>query len=99
MTSLRRDNPPILLELDLTQPMIEVEPDDPIAKLRSRGKPRLRAVLRTLHEAGDDARVVGLIARLGGSAMPLAIAQEVRAAVQAFAASGKPTLAWAGAFG
>jgi protease IV len=99
MTALGRDNPPILLELDLTQPMIEVEPDDPIAKLRSRGKPRLRAVLRTLHEAGEDARVVGLIARLGGPAMPLAIAQEVRAAVQAFATSGKPTVAWAETFG
>jgi protease-4 len=99
MASLTRHNPPTLLELDLTQPMIEAEPDDPIAKLRSRGKPRLRAVLRTLYEAGEDKNVVGLIARLGDTTMTLAIAQEVRAAVRAFAGSGKPTVCWAETFG
>jgi protease-4 len=99
MAFLTRSNPPILLELDFTQPMIEVEPDDPIAKLRSRSKPRLRAVLQALHEAGDDPRVVGLVARLGGPVMPLAIAQEVRQAVRAFAASGKPSVAWAETLG
>jgi protease-4 len=88
-----------LLELDLTQPLLEVEPDDPIGKLRSRGKPRLKAALRALHEAGDDPRVVGVIAKLGGSAMPLAIAQEIRDAVRVFAASGKPTVGWAETFG
>jgi protease IV len=90
---------PILLELDLTQPMVEVEPEDPIAKLRSRNRPRLRKVLRTLYEAGADPRVGGLIARVGGSWMPLATAQEIRAAVRTFAASGKPTVAWADTFG
>jgi protease IV len=99
MTTLSRQSHPILLELDLTQPMVEVEPEDPIAKLRSRGKPRLRAVLRALHEAGEDPRVAGLIARVGGSSMPLATAQELRAGVRAFAASGKPTVAWAETFG
>ncbi len=97
--ALSRSNPPILLELDLTHPLIDAEPDDPVAKLRSRGKPRLRAVLRTLHDAGDDPRVVGLIAKLGGSVIPLAIAQELRAGVRAFAASGKPTVAWSESFG
>jgi protease-4 len=99
MVSLIRRTPPLLLELDLTQPLIQVEPDDPVGKLRSRGKPRLAKILRTLHEAGDDSRVVGLIARVGGAALPLAIAQEVRAAVQTFAASGKPAVAWAETYG
>jgi protease IV len=90
---------PILLEIDFSQPMIEVEPDDPIAKLRSRGKPRLRTVLRTLHEAGNDPKVAGLIARVGGAKMELAIAQEIRTAAQQFAASGKPTIAWAETLG
>jgi protease-4 len=90
---------PILLELDLTQPLVEVEPDDPIAKLRSRGKPRLRPVLRTLHEAGDDSRVAGLVARIGAAPLALAQVQELRAAVAAFRASGKPTVAWAETFG
>jgi protease IV len=99
MASMTRHNPPTLLELDLTQPLIDAEPDEPIAKLRTRGKPRLRAVLRTLHEAGGDANVVGVVAKLGSGSMPLAIAQELHAAVRAFAGSGKPTVAWAETFG
>src|SRR4051812_18809380 len=99
MAALSRRTAPILLELDLTQPLVRVEPEDPIGKLRSRNKPRLAKVLRALNEAGDDPRVGGLIARVGGTALELAIAQELRAAVGRFAASGKPTVAWAETFG
>src|SRR4051794_5864121 len=95
----RRTKPPMLLELDLSQPLVEHEPDDPLAKIRSRGKPRLRAVLRALHEAGSDPRVVGLVAKVGDTGMTLARAQELRDAVQVFAGSGKPTVAWADTFG
>src|SRR3954452_8761310 len=95
----RRSSHAILLELDLSHPLVEQEPDDPIAKLRSRGKPRLRPVLKALHEAGDDPRVVGLVARVGDASMPLARAQELRDAVGVFAASGKPTIAWTDTFG
>ena len=94
-----RHHPPLLLELDLSRPLIEHEPEDPLAKLRSRGKPRLRPVLRALHEAGSDDRVVGLVAKVGDTGMPLARAQELRDAVVAFAASGKPAVAWADTFG
>ena len=55
-----------LLELDLTEMPVEQEPDDPISRLRSRGRHRLRPTLRALHEAADDPRVVGLIAKVGG---------------------------------
>jgi len=99
MPSLHRSQSPLLLELDLNQPLVEVEPEDPIAKLRSRNKPRLRAVLRTLYDAGSDPRVAGLIAKVGNPAMSLAQAQEIRDAVRAFAASGKPTFAWAETYG
>src|SRR3954452_9755398 len=95
----RRSSTPILLELDLSHPIVAREPDDPTAKLRSRGKPRLRPVLRTLHEAGTDPRVVGLVAKVGDTSMTLARAQELRTAVAAFAAGGKPTVAWAETFG
>src|SRR3954454_13746709 len=97
--SVSRKKPRLLLELDLSHPLVEQEPADPVAKLRSRGKPRLRPVLRALHEAGDDDRVVGLVAKVGDTTMPLARAQELRDAVAAFAASGKPTVAWADTFG
>jgi protease-4 len=99
MTSILHRTPPTLLELDLTRPLIDAEPAEPIAKLQSRGKPRLSAILRTLHEAGADPQVVGLAAKLGGTAMPLAIAQEIRDAVKAFAASGKPTVGWSETYG
>ena len=88
----------ILLELDLTEMPIEQEPDDPLGRLRSRGRHRLRPTVRALHEAARDPRVVGLIARIGG-ALPWAGMQELRQAVLAFAAGGKPTLAWAETFG
>jgi protease IV len=95
----RKDKLPILLELDLSQPLIEVEPDDPIAKLRTRGKPRLRPLLRALYEAGNDDRVVGVVARIGSAGVSLAQAQEIRAAVAAFRATNKPAVAWAETFG
>ncbi len=98
--SLHRAKPPILLELDLTQPLVEHEPDDPIAKVRSRGKPRLRPVLRALREAGTDDAVAGLVAKVGDSpTLTLAGAQELRDAVAVFAESGKPTVAWSDTFG
>lgn len=96
MVSLRR--PQLLLELDLTSAPVEVEPEDIVGKLRSRHRPRLRAVLRTLHEAGDDSHVRGLIVKVGGG-LSWARAQELRDGLQAFAKSGKPVVAWADTLG
>jgi protease IV len=90
--------PQTLLELDLTEPLVAPEPDDPIARLRARGRRLLRPTLRALHEAAEDRHVVGLIAKVGGI-WPWATMQELRRGVQAFAASGKPTLAWVETFG
>jgi protease IV len=90
---------PVLLELDLSRPLLEVEADDPLGRLRSRNRPRLRSVLRALHEAGPDRRVRGLIARVGGSPLGWTTMQELRAGVRAFGASGKPTVAWSDSFG
>ncbi len=90
--------PQTLLELDLTEPLVAPEPDDPLARLRARGRRLLRPTLRALHEAAEDRHVVGLIAKVGGI-WPWATMQEVRRGVQTFAASGKPTLAWAESFG
>jgi protease-4 len=91
--------PHLLLELDLTSAPVELEPDDLLGKLRTRQRPRLRAVLRALYEAGDDARVRGLIVKVGGGALPWALAQELRAGLVAFGKSGKPVVAWAETFG
>jgi protease-4 len=97
MPPLRR--PDVLLELDLTSAPIEVEPDDLLAKVRSRHRPRLRAVLRALHEAGDDRHVRGVVVKVGGATLDWATMQELRAGLLAFRKSGKPTIAWAETFG
>jgi len=90
--------PQTLLELDLTEPLVAPEADDPIARLRARSRRLLRPTLRALHEAADDRHVVGLIAKVGGM-WPWGTMQELRRGVQTFAASGKPTLAWVETFG
>ena len=97
MVALHR--PELLLELDLTTAPVETEPEDVLAKLRSRNRPRLRAMLRALHEAGGDASVRGLLVKVGGGALPWATMQELRAGLQAFAASGRPVVVWAESFG
>lgn len=57
------------------------------------------AIVRTLDRARRDERVLGLVARFGETEPPLAIAQEVRAAIQRFKAAGKFTIAYAPSFG
>lgn len=98
MSALPGRRPSLLLEVDLTESPAVVDADDPLARLRARGRHQLRPILRALHEAGTDRHVVGLIAKVGG-ALPWATMQELRLGVRAFAASGKPTFAWAESFG
>jgi len=97
MSSLPGRRRSLLLELDLAEPLASPDGDDPLARLRARGRHQLRPILRALHEAAADPHVAGLIARVGG-ALPWAVMQELRLGVRAFAASGKPTLAWAESF-
>jgi len=97
MPALPGHRPHHLLEVDLTA-LPAVPGDDPMARLLARGRPQLRPILRTLHDAAADRRVVGLVAKVGGR-LPWAAMQELRRAVQAFAASGKPTVAWAESIG
>jgi protease-4 len=87
-----------LLELDLRESVVEYVPDDPLARLLNRRALRVRDVLDALELAADDERVVGLVARVGGQ-HGLGVVQELRDAVTAFRASGKPTVAWADTFG
>lgn len=98
MIALSGRRAPVLLELDLTEPPADPDLDDPIDRLRNRGRRLLRPTLRALHEAGSDDRVTGLVAKVGGR-LPWPMMQELRAGIAAFAATGKPTTAWAESFG
>src|SRR3954453_9486310 len=89
--------PQTLLELDLTEPLIAPEPDDPVARLKARNRRLLRPTLRALHDAAEDRHVVGLIAKVGGT-WPWAAMQELRLGVEGFVASGNPALAWTESF-
>ena len=88
---------PLILELDLAEAPADPPQGDPVARFTNRNRHLLRPALRALHEAADDRRVVGLVARVGGS-LSWTMAQELRAGVAAFAGSGKPALAWAETF-
>jgi protease-4 len=98
MSGLIGRRPSLVLEVDLSELPAVPDADDPLARLRARGRPQLGAILRALHDAAADRHVVGLIARVGG-ALPWAAMQELRLGVRAFGASGKRTLAWAETFG
>jgi protease-4 len=90
---------PLLLEIDLTAPAPDDPPSDPLSWLQSRNRPHLRTIVDRLEEAADDARVAGLVVKLGAVKMPVAQAQELRAALHRFGRSGKPSFGWAETFG
>jgi len=95
----RESRAPVLLELDLSRGLQEAAPGDPVTALRSRGVPTLRGVVDRLHRAADDRRVVGLVAHLGAGSLSPSQADELAAAVEGLAASGRSTVAYAETFG
>ena len=88
-----------VIELDLTRPLVEDIPDDPLAKLTLRNRLVIRDVVDALVRAADDDRVDGLVVRAEGSIGGLATAQELREAIARFRESGKFAIAWAETFG
>lgn len=89
----------ILLELDLTHGLLEAPPADPLAAWRARTTPALPGIVRRLREARSRPEVAGLVAHIGGDGLEPSQAEELGAAVEAFAAAGKPTVCWAETFG
>jgi len=89
----------VILEADFEQGMIESIPDDGLARILMTKKLRVRDVVEALQKASKDDRVKGLVARVGQSSVRLAQVQEVRDAIIAFRATGKPAIAYAETFG
>ena len=94
-----RRNAALILELDLTDGIVEGQPADPVSALLSMRRTHLRDVLGGLRRARTDPQVKALIVKIGGQRIGLAMAQELRDAVRAFRDSGKLTVAWAESFG
>jgi len=83
-----------VLTVDLDQPVLEGEGGGWFGS--SDGKAvSLRTLLDALERAAADDRVKGLVAHIGTPRMGMAQAQEVREAVHAFRANGKPTYVYA----
>lgn len=89
----------LFLELDLNQPLVEVDGGDPFVRVLRPGSLTLREVLEALERARNDSRVVGVILNCSGAAVGLAQAQELRDALRAFAARGKQVVAYTDTFG
>ncbi|MEU8266430.1 signal peptide peptidase SppA [Sphaerisporangium sp. NPDC049002] len=95
----QRRTAPLVLELDLTEGLTEGPPSDPLSAVLAMRRTRLADVLEGLRRARRDPRVKGLVVKLGGRPMGLAMVQELRTAVVQLRAAGKLTVAYAETFG
>jgi protease-4 len=89
----------VVLEADFEQGMVEYIPDEGLGRVFLAKKLRMRDIVEALQQASQDKRVKGLVAKIGQSNVRLAQVQEVRDAVIAFRAAGKPAIAYAETFG
>lgn len=96
---VRRPGTRLLLELDLSRGLLESPPASPVEALRALHVPSLRGVVEALRKATHDDQVAGLIAHVGHQQPTLAQSHEIRTAVEAFRASGKPAVCWSETFG
>ncbi len=87
-----------VLRLDLTRPLLAAGRRDSLAGLLQPEQLSLRQVEEALERAGGDARVKGLVLRLGAP-LGFAASQELRDAVAAFRKRGKFALAFAESYG
>lgn len=91
ITQARPDIPErMLLTADLDRDVVEAKPVAPFARWRSGGAYVLSDLATALRRAAEDRRVTGFLARISGSSLSMAKAQELRDAVLDFRRSGKP---------
>jgi len=97
----RRRTADLALELDLTEPLLDEAPQDPMGAILARRRSSLLTVLQGMRRAARDPRVRALVVKLGGprSVLRLAQAQEIQDAVRDLRDHGKITIAWAETFG
>jgi protease IV len=86
-----------VLVLDLRHGVVERAPSSFFGEFD--GEVVLHQAIAAIDAAAKDTRVTALVARLGGDPISYAHAQELRAAVRAFAKTGKPAYAFAESFG
>jgi protease IV len=95
----RQRTAPLILELDLSDGLVEARPTDPLAAFMTRHQTSLNDVVSGLRLARADQRVKALVVKLGGRQMGLGMVQELRGAIKRLRDAGKLTVAWADTFG
>lgn len=88
-----------ILELNLETSLAEYVNDDPIARALASRTPIVRDIVEALERGGDDARVVGLVARVGAASIGMAQVQEIRDAILNFRSKNKFAIAFSETFG
>jgi protease IV len=88
-----------VLEVDFNRELIDYVPDNPVASFLSEKKMSMLGMIEALEAAATDDRVVGMVARVSSPAVGIAHIQELRDAIKAFRAAGKPAVAYADTFG
>jgi protease-4 len=89
----------IILEIDFQRGLAEYVPDGSFTRVFQESPHSVRDLVEALARAAGDKRVAAVIARVGPSGMGLAQIQEIRDAMHAFRATGKPAVAYAETFG
>lgn len=100
-TCISRDDVPsrTILELHLDRPLVSPGVDDPFAMLGGGPQTTWLQVVDALQRGAHDERVVGVIAYLDGTPHGMAQIEELRDAVAAFRAAGKPAIAFSETLG
>jgi protease IV len=97
----RRRTASLILELDLTEPLVEGVAADPLSAAMARRKTPLHVALDGLRKGARDPRVRALVVKAGGSRSVLqpGRAQELGEAIRDFRSQDKLAVAWAETFG
>lgn len=89
----------VILSLDFDQPITEGHNSSPFSLALHNEETPLLDILRAIDKAKIDPHVKGIVARFGSMQPQMAEAEEIRAAIKSFRASGKPTYAYAPTYG
>ncbi|MCA9706341.1 MAG: signal peptide peptidase SppA [Myxococcales bacterium] len=100
-TCVTRDRVPArtVLELHLDRPLADPGASDPLDLVVGGQRTTWLQVIDALERGAHDDRVVGVIAYLDGTPHGMARTEELRDAIAAFRAAGKPAVAFAETFG
>src|SRR6266581_6733848 len=99
VVTLVRGNPPSIrdnsvLALRISGPLPDYVPDDPIRRIFGGQPQSLSSLMTQFRKAKADQRIAAIVLDVDASEIGWAKAEEIRAAIEDFRASGKPVYAY-----